>query len=265
MRRAAAVMILALPVLLVLDTPGIAHKGATSKFTYNADVHAIFLDRCSRCHIEGGVGPMSLLKYEEAYPWAESLRTELLSAYGDVSAEAQNAKVDPHDFVKAAHRQITARELDVVLDWATGGTPEGDKAQTPAETTLRNEWAGGTPDLIARLPAPYTMNVTAMEATHAAAMAIQTPSPVTVARIDVLPGTPAIVRSAVLSLRLLDGTTQLIGTWVPRQVPGPIAIKPHVRIDPGTHIVARIHYKKTWKYEGQPMSDLSSVGLYFAN
>ena len=265
MRRAAAVITLLLPVLLLLATPGIAHKGITSKFTYNADVHSIFLNRCGRCHIEGGVGPMSLLKYEEAYPWAESLRTELLSAYGDLSAEARRAKVDLHDFVKAAHRQITARELDVVLDWATGGTPEGDKAQTPPDTTLRIEWAGGTPDLIARMPTPYHMNGTAMDATHEAAMPIQTPSPTTVARIDVLPGNPAIVRSAVLSLRLPDGTTQLIATWVPRQVPGPIAIKPHVRIDPGTHIVARIHYKKTWKYEGQPMSDLSLIGLYFVN
>jgi hypothetical protein len=264
MRRAAAMAILLLPLLLVLTLPGIAHKGATAKFTYNADVHSIFLNRCSRCHIEGGVGPMSLLKYEEAFPWAESLRTELLSAYGELSSEAR-AKVDLHDFVKAAHRQITARELDIVLDWATGGTPEGDKAQTPPETTLRIEWAGGPPDLIAKMPDRYHMNVTAMEATYEAAMPIQTPSPVTVARIDLLPGNPAIVRSAVLSLRLLDGTTQLIATWVPRQVPGPIAIKPHVRIDSGAHIVARIHYKKTWKYEGQPMSDLSLVGLYFAN
>ena len=60
-------------------------------------------------------------------------------------AEAQSAKVDPHDFVKAAHRQISARELDIVLDWATGGTPEGDKAQTPPETALRIDWALGPP------------------------------------------------------------------------------------------------------------------------
>ena len=263
MRPAATVMFLLVAVLVILAAPGIAHKGVTSRFTYNTDVHTIFLNRCGRCHIEGGVGPMSLLKYEEAYPWAESLRTELLSAYGEVSAEA--AKVDPHDFVKAAHRQIAARELDIVLDWATGGTPEGDKAQAPPETVLRIEWAGPPPDLIARMSDPFDMNATAMEATHEAVMPIPAQSPATVARIDVLPGNPAIVRSAVLSLRRPDGTTQLIATWVPRQVPGPIAIKPHVRIDPGTQIVARIHYKKTWKYEGQPMSDLSLVGLYFAN
>jgi hypothetical protein len=255
MRRVAAVLVLLLPALMVLTSPGIAHKGITSKFTYNGDVHAIFLSRCGRCHVEGGVGPMSLLKYEEAFPWAESLRTELLAAPAG----------DPHDFVRAAHRQISARELDIVLDWATGGTPEGDKAQTPSATALRIEWPGGPPDVVAKMPERYHLNETAMEATHEAAMPIETPSPITVSRIDVLPGNPAIVRSAVLSLRLPDGTTQLLATWVPRQVPAPLAVKPYVRIDPGAHIVARIHYKKTWKYEGQPMNDLSLVGLYFAN
>ena len=112
-------------------------KASPSKFTYNADVYPVFLNRCGRCHIDGGVGPMSLLKYEDAFPWAESLRAELLSAYVDSSAEGRGAKVDPHDFVKAAHRQISARELDIVLDWATGGTPEGDKAQTPSRRIVR--------------------------------------------------------------------------------------------------------------------------------
>ena len=265
MRRAALVPVLLLPAVLVLTSRGIAHKGITSKFTYNGDVHSIFLNRCSRCHVDGGVGPMSLLKYADAFPWAESLRAELLSAYGEVSAEARNAKVDPHDFVKAAHRQISARELDIILDWATGGTPEGDTAQTPPETTLRNEWSAGPPSVIAKMPDAYQMSATAMETTHEAVMPVQTPSPVTVARIDVLPGNPAIVRSAVLSLRLLDGTTQLLGTWVPRQLPGPIPLEPPVRIEPGARLFARLHYKKTWKYEGQPMSDLSLVGLYFAD
>jgi hypothetical protein len=37
-----------------------------------------------------------------------------------------------------------------------------------------------------------------------------------------------------------------------------------VRLAPGSELIARIHYKKTWKYEGQPMTDRSTIGLYFA-
>lgn len=238
--------------VLMLAPAGIAHKGITSKFTYNADVYPVFLNRCGRCHIDGGVGPMSLLKYEDAFPWAESLRAELLTATSG----------DLHDFVKAAHRQISARELDIVLDWATGGTPEGDKALTPPPTSLGIGWTAGHPDLIAQMPNPYHMNVTALEATHESALPVPTPTPVTVGRFDFLPGNAAIVRSAILSLRSPDGTSRVLGTWVPRQVPATIALKPPVRIDPGSQIVLRTHYKKTWKHEGQPMSDLSLVGLY---
>jgi hypothetical protein len=253
MKRAAAY--LAVLTMFMLARAGNAHEGVTSKFTYNADVHPIFLNRCGRCHIDGGVGPMSLLKYEDAFPWAESLRAELLAA----------TTGDRHDFVKAAHRQISARELDVVLDWATGGTPEGDKAQTPAPASLRVEWAAGHPDVIAQMPNRYHMNVTDLEATHETALPIPVTSVVTVDRLDLFPGNPAIVRSAVLSLRSPDGAARVLGTWMPRQVPAAINLKPPVRIDPGSHIVARMHYKKTWKYEGQPMSDLSLVGLYFAD
>ena len=265
MTRAGAAVVVLVLLVLVLAPASDAHKGITSKYTFNADVHPVLLNRCGRCHIDGGVGPMSLLKYEDAFPWAESLRAELLSAYPGLSTEAQGAKVDPHDFVKAAHRQILARELDVVLDWATGGTPEGDKAQTPPETPLRIDWASGRPDLIAKMPSRYQMNVASLEATHESALPVPTPSPVTIGRLDLLPGNPAIIRSAVLSLRSPDGTTRVLGTWVPRQVPAAIVLKPPVRIDPGSQIVARMQYKKTWKHEGLPMSDLSLVGLYLAD
>jgi hypothetical protein len=264
MRHAAAVAA-AVAVVFAMTLDGDAHKGVTSKFTYNADVYPVFLHRCGRCHIDGGVGGMSLLKYEEAFPWAESLRAELVTAHPNTLAEGDSEKADPHDFVKAAHRQISARELNIVLDWATGGTPEGDKSNTPAPATLMVDWASGRPDLIAPMPVRYQMDPAALEATQEFVLPLSLQSPVTVSRIDLLPGSPAIVRSAVLSLRWPDGTARVLGTWVPRQVPSSISMKPAVRIEPGVQIVARMHYKKTWKYEGQPMSDLSSIGLYFAD
>ena len=264
MRHAAAVAA-AVAMTLAMTLDGNAHKGVTSKFTYNADVYPVFLNRCGRCHIDGGVGGMSLLKYEEAFPWAESLRAELTTAHPSTLPEGGSEKADPHDFVKAAHRQISARELNVVLDWATGGTPEGDKSNTPAPVTLMADWASGRPDVIAPLPARYQMDPAALEATQEFVLPLSLQSPVAVGRVDLLPGNPAIVRSAVLSVRWPDGTVRVLGTWVPRQVPSSISIKPSVRIEPGSQIVARVHYRKTWKYEGQPMSDLSSVGLYFAD
>ena len=244
MRHAAAAAG-AVAVVLAMALDGDAHKGVTSKFTYNADVYPVFLNRCGRCHVDGGVGGMSLLKYEDAFPWAESLRAELMAAHPSALPEGGSEKADPHDFVKSAHRQISARELNVVLDWATGGTPEGDTSSAPAPVTLMVDWASGRPDLIAPLPAGYQMDPAALEATEEFVLPLSRQSPVTVGRVDFLPGNPAIVRSAVLSLRSPDGTVRAPGTaGVPRQVPSSISIKPAVRIEPGSQIGARVHYKE---------------------
>jgi len=255
MARAAAALFAVFLVLVVLAVPGEAHKGITTKFTFNADVYPVFLSRCGRCHIEGGVGPMSLVKYDEAFPWAEAIRAELLSA----------TTGDMHDFVKAAHRQISARELDIVLDWATGGAPEGDTTKSPEPPALHNDWATGAPDLVAAMVEPYGMTAATIDATHESIVPIPTSSSVMIGQLDVLPGNPLIVRSAVLSLRAPDGTTRLLGTWVPRQVPAALPLKPPVRVDPGAQIIARIHYKKTWKYEAEPLSDRSQIGLYLSD
>ena len=286
--RRAAVSVCALAALVFAPVSS-AHKGITSKFTYNADVYPVFLNRCGRCHIDGGVGPMSLLKYEDAFPWAESIRTELMSAYSDSSVypspdlsadlsaaarsakadarsakgDSANAKVDLHDFVRAAHRQISARELDIVLEWTTGGTPEGDKANTPSPPAFKNDWAGGKPSLTIALT-KYDMPASTFEANQEFVMPISA-SPVSVAQLDLLPGNPAIVRSAAISLRSSDGATRLVGTWFPRQTAAPIPLKPPLRIEPGSSIVARIHYKKTWKFEGEAMADQSTIGLYTAD
>jgi hypothetical protein len=113
-KHIAAVSLGSVALLLLLSAATEAHKAITSRFTYNADVYPVFAARCSHCHVSGGVAPMSLVSYEDAFPWAESLRTELLDAGAGAGSDS---------FIKEAHRGLSARELDVVLDWAVGGTP----------------------------------------------------------------------------------------------------------------------------------------------
>src|SRR3954466_5172228 len=122
---------------------------------------------------------MSLVTYAEAFPCAESIRTELLDDGED----------DPDDFVRAAHDTLNARELDIVLDWAVGGTPEGDAARTPPPVALKNEWAGPAPDLVLRPPFPFSVPGDSMELTHTFVLPGNLPRARSIARIDLLPGT----------------------------------------------------------------------------
>jgi hypothetical protein len=254
---ASAVVFVTVCALLWSTSAGVAHKGVTSKFTYNAEVYPVFLNRCGHCHVAGGVGPMSLVSYEDAFPWAESLRTELLDTEG--------ARVDESEsFIRTAHRDVPARELDIILDWATGGTPEGDPAKAPPRVVLKNEWTHGQPGLVAPLPAAYEMPGDVMEATQEFILPIMLDAARDVSAIDVLPGNPAIVREVELLVHSGDGAARAVGTWSPKQNPAPIVLTPVARLAPASRLVVRIHYKKTWKYEGQPMTDRSTIGLYFA-
>src|SRR5438093_13650355 len=92
---------------------GDAHKPITSPYTYNDDVFPILRDRCGRCHVQGGVAPMSLMTYQNAFPWGESLRVELIASHMP-PWHAQDGVVR---FKNAP--TITAAEIDKILTWAT--------------------------------------------------------------------------------------------------------------------------------------------------
>src|SRR5947207_508169 len=139
---------------------GEAHKAITSKYTYNDDVFPIFRDRCAPCHVDNGVAPMSLTTYKDAYPWAESIRAELVAGH----MPPWNAE---EGFGNLRHpRTLSGRELDVVLTWATGGNPQGNVEQSLPVVSLKNDWAMGAPDLAVQMPAEYTVPADALEATE---------------------------------------------------------------------------------------------------
>src|SRR5215510_16504674 len=100
---------LAMAALVLTTSRGEAHKPITSPYTYNEDVFPILRDRCGRCHVTGGVAPMSLMTYKDAFPWGESIRTELVAGHmppggvDDAIGKFRNVTT------------LTARELNVLL------------------------------------------------------------------------------------------------------------------------------------------------------
>jgi hypothetical protein len=233
-----------------------AHKPITSKYTYNDDVFPILRDRCARCHVAGGVAPMSLMTYEEAFPWAESIRAELIAAHMPPwQADAAFGEL------KGAHT-LSPHELDVILTWASGGNPRGALDQKLPPVTLKNDWALGSPDLTLPLPSEFAFAADKMDDTQEYTVATGTKEPRWVRAIDLLPGTPSIVRSA--SIYLKAHPEQILARWLPGQDPEPVDSGVALRLPAGADIGVRIHYKKTWQFEGKAMSDRSTVGVYFA-
>src|SRR5689334_13820456 len=77
--RLGLAAVAAIVAAMVAVQSAAAHTPITSKYTYNEHLYPIFRDRCGACHVEGGIAPMSLLTYDDARPWAESIREELIA------------------------------------------------------------------------------------------------------------------------------------------------------------------------------------------
>jgi hypothetical protein len=247
-----------------MSAPGEAHKAITSKYTYNDDVFPILRDRCSRCHVPGGVAPMSLMTYDDAFPWAESIRAELIAAH----MPPWNAD-ESFGELKRAHT-LSPKELDIVLTWATGGNPRGAIDQKLPAVTLRNDWPLGKPDVALPLPAEFTLAADKMDDTQEFTIPTGLNEPRWVRAGDLLPGTPSIVRSAIIYVKNQQAPTsavapeQVLARWLPGHDPEPTADAVAMRLPANAHLGVRIHYKKTWQFEGKPMTDRSTVGIYFA-
>jgi hypothetical protein len=256
----------ALLAFSIWTLPVDAHKPITSKYKYNEDVFPIFRDRCGRCHVTDGVAPMSLLNYTEAFPWSEAIRVELIAE-----------QFPPWHKTFAA---LPAHAIDVMMVWASGGNPQGDAAKKPPAVTLTNDWTLGPPDLTLQMPVECQLAADKVEDTHELVLATGLKEERTVRAVDLLPGTPAIVRDAVIYLKAraaneakgapspssADGNDApgiVLANWMAGDAAEPLATP--VRLPAGAELVLRVHYKKTWKDEGQAMTDRSTIGLYFAS
>ena len=100
--------------------------------------------------------------------------------------------------LKRAHT-LTSKELDIIMTWASGGNPRGSLDQKLPEVTLKNEWTMGAPDLALKLPSEFTVAADKMEDTQEFTLATGLTEARWVRAVDLLPGTPSIVRSAVIS------------------------------------------------------------------
>jgi hypothetical protein len=252
-----------LAVAALIDVSIDAHKPVTSRYTFSEDVYPIVSQRCGGCHAPDGVAPMSLLTYDDARPWAESIREEIVSGhmppwFADVGFS--DLKDPP---------KLSPREIDVLLTWATGGTPRGPAKPPPASAnTAKSGWQRGRPDLEFSLPTEFTMAAETSEETRDFVVRASNDRDRWIGAADLLPANPSIVHDAAIYTRRPDGQMTVIATWMPGLSQPIASAAPAGPSDigfvwrAGEPLGVRIHYKKNWKHEGRPASDRSKVGLY---
>jgi hypothetical protein len=134
--------------------------------TFTRDVAPIFQEKCQSCHRPDSIGPMSLLTYPETKPWAKSIRERVLTR--NMPPWHIDKTVGIQHF--ANDRSLTEGQIQTIVRWVDGGSPQGDAKDMPAAKTWPDAavWNfaglyGGPPDLIVKSPL-YKVPAVAMDA-----------------------------------------------------------------------------------------------------
>lgn len=266
----------AVGVAALLGVVARGHTPIASRFTYNEHVFPIFERQCGSCHVEGGIGPMSLLTYREAFPWTQSIREEILGLRMPPWKAEDGFGGFSNGHVLPAH------EMDMLLEWSAGGYPQGPRDQAPAAVEPVSGWTLGEPTAAFSLPEPFVLDAGTSEAVRYFVLPTDLGGDRWISAVDVRPESRAVVRHVSVYVdesgqaRAADAADDGPGFASEFEGAEPVAVwwpgQQAPRLDgigyplpAGADLVARILYKKTWITEGQAFSDRTRIGLHLAD
>ncbi|CAN5821594.1 hypothetical protein BH18ACI5_BH18ACI5_27460 [soil metagenome] len=128
-----------------------AAKPTSGVPTFARDVAPILYKNCTQCHRPGEIAPMSLLTYDDARPWAKSIRDEV----SDGNMPPWHADAPHGTFLN--ERSLSAADKDTLIKWASGGAPKGDPKDMPPVPTYTDGWSLGKPDAIFEMAEAYKL------------------------------------------------------------------------------------------------------------
>ena len=130
----AGVAILAAGAFLTLaaDDSAVAtntnkQTNANQQVTFAKDVVRIFQEKCQDCHRPGSVAPMPLETYEQARPWARSIKERVVTRqmppwHLDKNVGIQHFKND---------MSLSDDQIATIVKWVDSGSPMGDPKDLP--------------------------------------------------------------------------------------------------------------------------------------
>jgi hypothetical protein len=230
--------------------------------TYAKQVSRILQDRCQTCHHPGTAAPFSLLTYEDAVNWSESIREAL------TEKRMPPWHADPRYGHFSNDRRLPKEELDTLLGWLDTGLELGDKRDLPPPRSYADGWVIGKPDVIFELPEEQTVPANGVVPYQYFVTPTNFKEDVWVQAAEARPGNRSVVHHIIVSYR--DGKAKdrqggrglgegfIVGT-----APGdmPLILPPGMarKIPAGADLVWQMHYTPNGKAE----RDRSQVGLIF--
>jgi hypothetical protein len=117
--------------------------------TFAKDVAPILYKHCVACHRPGEMGPMSLISYTDARPWAKSMRDRV------ATRSMPPWFADPHYGTFSNDPSLSQNDIDTIVAWVNGGAPQGSKEMPKLPDAMVAGWQIGTPDVVVEMPEEF--------------------------------------------------------------------------------------------------------------
>jgi len=244
--------------------------------TFSKEVVRIFQQNCQTCHHDGDIAPFSLVTYADAKPHAALIKFM-----------TQTRQMPPWkptggcgDFADA--RTLSAADIDTLGKWVEAGAPEGNRSDLPAPLDFGSGWVLGQPDLVLRLPEPYTPKAEG-DTYRCFTLPANTTSLKYVSAVDAHPGDRMTVHHLLTFIDTTGESVKLdeadpgpgytcfggpgfaltgtLGGWAPGTRPLQLPPDTGFELPANARVVLQIHYHP---HAGMPMPDQTEYGIYFA-
>jgi hypothetical protein len=177
--------------------------------TFSKDVAPILQAKCQECHQPDSIAPMSLLTYQQARPWARSIKERVATRqmppwHIDKTVGVQKFKND---------MSLSDEQIATIVAWVDQGALQGDPKDLPPPKPLvtDNEWKAvrdgfGPPDLVVKSP-EYTMPAEHQDVWFRPASALPVTEPKWVKLVEIRPSSVKarkIIHHSIAHLVLKD-------------------------------------------------------------
>ena len=129
----------------------LATAAPTNKATFYKDVLPVLQKNCQTCHRPGEATPMSLLTYDEARPWAKSIKQAV------VTKKMPPWFADAHYGKFSNDRTMGQADVDTLVNWVDAGAPAGNPKDAPKPINWVEGWRIGKPDVVLSMSQAFSV------------------------------------------------------------------------------------------------------------
>jgi len=257
MNAMKATILLGVVVMLLLMSGPTVTTTSENNVTFTKDVAPIFYKNCTGCHRPGEIAPMSLLTYNDARPWAKSIREKV------ANREMPPWHADPKYGEWRNDRRISQEAINTILAWVNNGAREGDPKDLPPMPEYTSGWRIGKPDQTFSAP---EQSVPAEGVVDYQYLTVPTnfKEDRWITSAEIRSSAHAVVHHVIVFVQEPGATSRLQGRLLVGFAPGedPAVFRAGYgrKIPAGSNLLFQIHYTPN----GTATKNVTTVGLIYA-